>query len=164
MDGVAYTLDPDLVAQIGTLQALSAKVIDYLRAIPQLNVIKLIFSEDSRTLEQDINQAVKGSSPISLLVSIGDCTDSASGLPGVIRFDPMDVIITVIEQPALNRGRGGTGLTINRAAEIIGCKLKGERIESAFFTKANIRAQAEELGTAVAKNVVLTISTSIDAS
>ena len=164
MDGIAYTLDPDLVAQNGTLQAICSKVIDYLQAVPQLAVIKNIFSEDSKTLEQDINRALRGTSPISLVVSLGDCKDSASGLPNVIRYDPVEIIVTVIEQPTLNRGRGGSGLTINRAAEIVACKLKGERIENAFFTKADLRAQSEDLGTAVAKNVVLTISASVDAS
>ena len=164
MEGVAYTLDPDVIAQIGTLQALCAKVLDYLKAVPEFAPVKHMFSEDSKTLEQDIDRALRGSAPISFIVSLGDCRDAASGLPGVIRFDPLEVIVTVIEQPTLNRGRGGSGLTVNRAAELVGCRLKGERIENAFFTKADIRIPSEDLGSAIGKNVVLTISTTVDAT
>ena len=163
MDGIAYTLDPDLVAQNGTLQALMAKVIEYLRAVPEFGVIKHMFSEDSRTLSQDIDRALRGTAPISLVVSLGEARDACPGMPNVLRYDPLEVIVTVIEQPSMNRGKGGTGLTFNRAAELVACRLKGERIDNAFFTKADLRVPGEDLGTACGKNVVLTISTCIDA-
>ncbi len=162
MEGVDYNLDDDLVSSIGFLQAMNQKVLDYLHAIPELAVIKHMFSEDSKTLKQEIDKALTGTAPISVMVAIGECKDTAPGVPNQIRFDPMEIIIVVMEQPNLNRGRDGTGLTVNRAAELVACRMKGERIGDAFFTKADFRLPTEDLGSVAARLVVLTISATIE--
>lgn len=162
MDGVDYNLDEDQIAANGILQAINAKVLDYLRAVPELAVVKHMFSEDSKTLKQDVEKALTGLSPISMMVAIGECKDAAPGVPGMIRFDPMEVIVVVMEQPTLNRGTGGTGLTVNRAAELVACRLKGERIGNAFFTKADFRLSTEDMGTVAARLVVFNISATIE--
>lgn len=162
MDNIDYNLSDDQVATIGILQAIGAKIVEYLRAIPELAVCKHIFTEDSKTLTQDIDLALRGTSPLSIMVALGEARDVAPGVPNVIRFDPMEVVILIMEQPTLNRGRGGTGLTVNRAAEIVACRLKGERIGDAFFTKADFRLPTEDLGSVAARLVVLTISATIE--
>lgn len=161
MDGVDYNLDEDLIAANGILQAINAKVLDYVRAVPELAVIKHLFTEDSKTLKQDVEKATTGLAPISLMVGIGEAKDAAPGAPGHIRFDPMEVVVVVMEQPNLNRGTGGSGLTVNRAAELLACRLKGERIADAFFTKADFRLPTEDMGTVAARLVVFTISATI---
>jgi hypothetical protein len=80
----------------------------------------------------------------------------------MLRLDPLEVIIVVMEQPSLNRGYGGTGLTVNRAAELVACRLKGERIDNSFFVKADFRLPTEDLGSVAARLVVLTISATIE--
>lgn len=161
MTGVDPSLDPDQIASLGFLQAINAKVIEYLRAIPELAVIKLMFSEDSKTLEQDLDQALRGTTPMSIMVACGDAKDSAPGVPNMLRFDPLEIIIVCMEQPNLSRGNGGTGLTVNRVAELVAVRLKGERVDQAFFTKADFRLPTEDLGTVAARSVVLTISATL---
>ena len=161
MEGVDYKLDEDQIAANGYLQAINAKVLDYLRAVPELAVIKHMFTEDSKTLKQEIDKATSGLAPISCMTAIGKCEDAAPGVPGCICFNPMEVIVVVMEQPNLNRGNGGTGLTVNRAAELIACRLKGERIGDAFFAKADFRLPSEDMGSVAARLVVFTISATL---
>ena len=162
MGGIDYNLDADLIATVGYLQAINAKVLDYLRAVPEFAVIKHMFSEDSKMLKQELDKALTGTAPISMMVAIGECKDAAIGVANQIRFDPMEVIVVVMEQPNLNRGSGGTGLTVNRAAELVAMRLKGERLDDAFFTKADFRLPTEDLGSVAARLVVLTISATLE--
>lgn len=161
MDGVDFNLDPDAIAANGVLQAIGAKVLEYLRAVPEFAVIKHMFTEDSQTLSQDLDKALRGTAPISMMVALGEGKDAAPGSDKLIRLDPLEVVVLVFEQPNLNRGRGGSGLTVNRAAELVACRLKGERVDNAFFVKADFRLPTENLGSVAARLVVLTISATL---
>lgn len=161
MTGISPIVDPDLAAANGYLQAICLKVVEYLRAIPELAPCQHIFTEDSRDLEQDLDRALRGTEPLSMMVGLGEAKDAAAGVPGMMRFDPLEIIVIVFEQPSLNRGSGGSGLTVNRAAELVATRLKGELLDQSFIFKADLRTTTEDLGSVASRTIVLTTSATL---
>lgn len=158
-------LDPARIAAVGYIHAINEKVAEYLRAVPALNIVTNIFDEDSKDAVQLIQNAMQGSEKLSLMIGTGECKDAAIGVPDVIRFDPMEVLVLCMEQPMLNRDpTSGTNVTVNRLAEIVACSLKGKQIAQSFFVKADFRQPSENLGSVAARLVVLTISANVAAS
>ena len=151
LEQIASVLDSDLVAREGTLFAIQAKVLEFLNAIELLNPITLKFMEDSKTIDNDINRAL-GELGLSLMVSIGGADDKGASVPGILMLDPLDIIISVFENPTLNRGAGG--ITCNRAVEIIATNLKLKQVGSGFLTRPKLRlVDDDSLKGIVAKSV-----------
>lgn len=134
-DPISPILDSDLVATEGNLYAIQAKVLEYLNEIEVFQPVELKFMEDSKTIEDDINKAL-GQLGMAMMVSIGGSDDKASSVPGLIILDPLDIIISVFENPTLNRA---TGITCNRAIEIIAVTLKLKQVGSGFLTRPKLR-------------------------
>lgn len=143
MTNVSPNLDPDIVARDGELVAVQHKVIEYLRELPILAPIKLMFIEDSMTLEDDLNKAMTGIEPMSIGVSIGDWTDSAAGTPGRLELDNLQILITVFENPILSRKTGGINLTLNRVILSIATALKCRMVQNSYLDKPRIQGPAE---------------------
>jgi len=161
MDGVDPTLSPDLIAKIGVLQTISEKVIEYLRSLPELEPCAHMFTDDSPTVEQQILEAMEGSEKISIMVGLGEGTDTSEGAPGMIRFDPLEIQVLCMEQPNLNRGEGGTGITVNRLAELVAINMKGQPIGEHFVSKVDFRIPKNLGGSVAARLVVLTCAASL---
>lgn len=161
MDGVDPTLSPDLIAKIGVLHTINEKVTEYIRAIPELEPVHHIFDEDSATVEQDIQDAMQGTEKLSIMLGTGDGTDVAEGAVGQVIFNPLEIQILCIEQPNLNRGEGGTGITVNRLAELVAINMKGQPIGEHFVSKVDFRIPKNLGGSVAARLVVLTCAASL---
>jgi len=161
MSAIAYNLDETILAHEGVFAAVMAKVIDYLRDEPGLSTVAHMFHEDSGSLEGDLDRALTGAEPLSIMLSIGEAADAAPGVPGVIHLDPVEVVVTIIERPSISRGPSGSGLTCNRACEIAARALKCARIADAFLHSPQFRAPAVEVGDALAKSLVFRLTATI---
>jgi len=153
MSTVTHTLDTDIVASDGVFAAVMLKALDYLRAEDALAPVRHMFTEDSGTLAADLDRALTGTEPISIMASIGEASDAAPGVPNVIHLDPVEVVLTVIERPQLRNG-----LTCNRVCELVARTLKCARIDNAFLASPAFRTPALEFGEAVAKSIVFRLS------
>lgn len=161
MEGIDYNLDADVIAKEGSLVAIQRKVVELLRAVPEIAALEQIFIEDSLDLSYEIDKALT-SGLLSICVSIGKATDSAPTVPGVIMLDPCEITIRCIENPTVNRAAGGTGITRNRAAEIIAKALKLERINNGFLTKPRLTDSAlPKDADVVGKDITFTLSAAI---
>jgi hypothetical protein len=157
MNPVNPQLDPALIQKIGVVHAVTEKVQEYLRAVPQIStVVKLIFDEDSLTIVQQLQEALKGTAKLSIMVGTGDATDDAEGVNDLIVFRDLKIQVLCIEQPNLNRGTGGTNVTVNRLSEMVACTLKGKQIGNFFVTKVDFQIPKQLGGTVAARLVVLT--------
>jgi hypothetical protein len=137
MDGIDYNLAPDIIATEGTLVAIQRKVVEYLRAVPELASVEQIFIEDQLDLAAEIDKALS-SGLLSICVSIGKAVDSAPSAPGILALDPCEIVIRCIENPTINRAAGGTGLTRNRAGELIAKALKLQRINNGCLGRVRL--------------------------
>jgi hypothetical protein len=161
MSAIDYNLDETILAHEGVFAAVMAKVIDYLREVPDLAPVVHMFHEDSGSLEGDLDRALAGTEPLSIMHSIGDAADAAPGVPGVIHLDPVEVVVTIIERPSISRGASGSGLTCNRASEIASRCLKCARVADAFLHSPQFRVPSIEVGDAVAKSLVFRLTATI---
>jgi len=165
MDGIDYNLDPDIIAKEGSLVAIQRKVVEYLRGIAEFAGVQRIFIEDQLDLVAEIDAALDDGN-LSMCVSIGKAVDSAPTAPDVIVLDPCEIVIRCLENPSVNRNTGGTGITRNRAGELIARKLKLQRINNGSLTKARMensqlpREMAEARGV-IGRDVVFTLTTAI---
>ena len=124
---IAPQIDVDIVRTEGTLVAIQRHTETLLRSLPEFSGCA-VYIEDSKTIEDDLNNAL-ASVAMSLLVTLGDAQSKPGGHPGAVVLDGLEVIVTIIERPTLNRGTGGSGVTANRAREIVAKELKGVRLE-----------------------------------
>jgi hypothetical protein len=161
MSAIDYNLDETILAHEGVFAAVMAKVIDYLREVPDLAPVVHMFHEDSGSLEGDLDRALAGTEPLSIMLSIGDAADAAPGVPGVIHLDPVEVVVTIIERPSISRGASGSGLTCNRVCEIAARTLKCARVADAFLHSPQFRVPSIEVGDAVAKSLVFRLTATI---
>ena len=161
MDGVDYNLDPYIVAQEGTLVAIQRKVVHYLRGIAYLANIDQVFIEDQLDLSSEIDKALS-TGLLSICVSIGKAVDSAPTAPGILVLDPCEIVIRCIENPTINRGAGGTGLTRNRAAEIIAKALKLQRINNGFLGRVRMdNSSLPKDADVIGRDITFTLSAAI---
>jgi hypothetical protein len=158
---ITHELDENLVNVEGVLFAIQEKVLEYLNAIELFGPIENKFHEDSKTIEDDLNKALAQLS-MSIMVSIGGGDDKLHGVPGVLMLDPLEIIITVFENPLLNRGSGGAGITCNRAVEVIARVLKMKRVGSAFLAKPRLRlVDDDKIKDCLAKAVTFRMSATL---
>lgn len=134
MNDVDYRLDADLVAAEGVLIAVESKICDYVRAIPELESAPCdIVTEDATDLAQLLDEVAGDHCPLLIVARVVSAEDKAHGVPGVLRLDPVKAAINIYENPAVNRSRGGTGVTCTKAAELIAKHLKCRRIARSYL-------------------------------
>jgi len=161
MKDIDFNLDPDIVSTDGSFVAIQSKVVQYLRAIDEFSNVEQIFYEDSLELIAEIEKALS-SGMLSMCVSIGKAIDDKPTVPGILALDPCEIIVRILENPTVNRGEGGTGLTVGRAGELVMRKLKLERINNGYLGKPRIdRANTPDGSGMVGKDVTFTLSTAI---
>jgi hypothetical protein len=160
LDTISPVLSQDLIATDGVLYAIQSKVLQYCRALQAFQRIELMFIEDSKTIDDDISKALKDLG-MSIMISIGAADDRANGVPGVLILDPLELIVTVFENPMLNRGDAGSGLTGNKACELAAVALKMRRVGDSFLSRPKLRLNNEEIGQTLAKTVTFRMSAAL---
>ena len=154
-------LDADIVATEGTLVAVQRKVLDFLRALSVLAPIRHMFHEDAQTIDDDLNKAMTGVEPLSIMVELGAWADESPGVPGRLDLSGLQVMLTVFENPLLSRGANGTGLTLNRVIETIATTLKCQPIGFSYLDKPRVTAPTAPSGESLVKTLVFTLSVSM---
>ncbi len=128
-DGIPHELDETILAEEGLLIAVENKVVDYLHAVPEFHALSTdIIIEDLETLPNRLDDAMTGIAPLLLIVRIVSAQDKASGVPGILRLDPLTLEVRILENPKTNRGAGGSHITRNKAAELVALALKLRRV------------------------------------
>lgn len=154
-------LDPNVVAEEGTLVAIQRKVLDCIRAITALSRVTDIWCEDDKTLDEQLRQALVEAKPLSIMVSLGPMRDTASGVPGRLELDALEVIITLYENPLFNRTPRGTNLTINRALEIVATRLKCQPIAASFLNSPRVETPGRAIGDTLAKSIIFKLAATV---
>jgi len=155
------TLDPDVIAQDGYLVAIQRKVLDCLRALPPLSRVGDMWCEDDKTLDEELRKALVEAKPFSIMVSLGRMRDTASGVPGRLELDALEILITLYENPLFNRAPSGTNLTINKAIEIVATSLKCQPIGASFLNSPRVETPGRAIGDTLAKSVVFSLAATV---